>query len=274
MRLRFELACRSLTLAAVLYLGVPLETAVGFPLDPTRSYLSELAAPDQRSSSLFRIADAVAGGLVVLGCLVMAHRGVQRDRLREATLLALGVFGLGTIADVVFPMACAPSASVQCAAADVAGTLGPVHALHTVASVIALAAAATTAVLLLLTAVRTPREPGRLRVSSGLRRHVVCICAVTGLVIASSVVVTPMSMSNAATGTLPFGGGIAQRAQTLGISVMLCGVPFWLDRRSRGPTTEFSSENTVVHIGVLATGAVGVVGALGTVFALVLWFSI
>ena len=273
MRLRFKIARCSLVLAALLYLGVPLETATGFPLDPTRSYLSELAASDQPNSSLFRIADAVAGGLVVLGCLVMAHRGVQRDRLRAATLLTLGVFGLGTIADVVVPMACAPSASERCAAADVAGTLGSVHALHTVASVIALTAAATTAVLLSLTAVKTPQGPGPLQDSSGSRRRVVCMYAVTGLVIASSVLVTAMSMSHAATGTLPFGGGIAQRAQTLGISVMLCGVPFWLDRRSSRPTTEFSSENTVVSIGVLATAAVGVIGALGAIFALVLWFS-
>ena len=65
-----------LTLAGVLYAGVVLEAVVGWPLDPARSYLSELAALDQPTSGLFRSTDLVAGVLVVTGLvlLVLAHR--------------------------------------------------------------------------------------------------------------------------------------------------------------------------------------------------------
>lgn len=236
MRLQWTLASLSLTIAALLYLGLPLEALSGFPLDPSSSYLSELAASDQPTSLLFRSTDLVAGGFVVLGCLLLRGRGGRSDRRRTATLLTLAVFGLGTIADVVFPMACAPSASARCAAADVAGRLGTVHMLHTASSMVALTAAATAAVLLLISVIRTPPGGTPAGDTSSARPRLVVLWVVVGVVIASSVVVTLLSVSSSATGVLPPGGGIAQRLQTAGISAMLVGTPFWLRVHDAGST--------------------------------------
>ena len=69
-----------LTLAGVLYLGVVVEAAAGWPLDPARSYLSELAALDQATSPLFRSTDVAAGTLVVGGLALLgtAYRLARR----------------------------------------------------------------------------------------------------------------------------------------------------------------------------------------------------
>lgn len=234
MRLPWTIASLPLLIAAVLYLGLPLEAIVGFPLDPSRSYLSELAASDQPTSVVFRSTDLLAGGFVALGCLLMMGRGAPTNRLRTATLLALIVFGVGTIADVVFPMACATSASERCAAADVAGTLGTVHTLHTVSSSVALTAASVAAVLLLVTVAKASPEGIAPVGASSTRPRLLTVTVVVGVVVVSSAVVTVMSVSALTTGVLPPGGGVAQRLQTAGISAVVFGAPFWLRTRVTG----------------------------------------
>jgi len=131
-----------LTLAGILYVGVVLEAAAGWPLDPTRSYLSELAALDQPTSALFRGSDLAAGALVVVG---LAALGVAYRRRRAAghppaslvqrvTFWALVAFGLATMADALLPLDCALSVGT-CAAREEAGHLSATHHAHTFSSV-------------------------------------------------------------------------------------------------------------------------------------------
>jgi hypothetical protein len=214
-----------MAVAAVLYLGVPAEALLGFPLDPTRAYLSELAAVDQPTSGLFRALDFLAGGMVVLGSLLLlCEREVSLHRSSIVAVIGLAGFGAGTVADVVFPMACAPSADARCAAADAAGTLGTTHVVHTISSATALAAACLTAVVLIVIVARATGSQGARR--SGHRAMVIVVVAV--LVITSSVAVSLLAVLGNADGGLPAGGGVAQRLQTVTIAALLAGAPHWL----------------------------------------------
>lgn len=131
-----------LTLAGVLYAGVVLEAVVGWPLDPARSYLSELAALDQPTSGLFRSTDLVAGVLVVTGLVLLglAHRrrralGHPAASLAQCvTAWALVGFGVATVADALLPLDCALSLG-ECAAREDAGSVSLAHQAHTYSSV-------------------------------------------------------------------------------------------------------------------------------------------
>lgn len=131
-----------LTLAGVLYLGVVVEAAAGWPLDPARSYLSELAALDQATSPLFRSTDVAAGTLVVVGLTLLgtAYRLARRAGapaatiVQKATFWALFAFGLATVADALLPLDCALSVG-DCAAREEAGELSLAHQAHTFSSV-------------------------------------------------------------------------------------------------------------------------------------------
>ncbi|OAN35827.1 hypothetical protein A4X17_00210 [Plantibacter sp. H53] len=245
-----------LTSAAALYLGLPAEALLGFPLDPTRSYLSELAASDQPSSMVFRGLDLLAGALVLLACAVMFRRlHTTSDGLRTAMLASLALFGIGTMADVLFPMACAPSADARCAAADAAGTLGPAHLVHTAASASALAAASAVAAILLIMVARAARGlPTALGPSPSPRRSV-AVTVVTVLVLVTSITVTALSLSGSATGVLPAGGGVVQRVQTMTICLMLTGVPHWLRPAKRPTAAGPSADDSVAYVGFLALTA-------------------
>ncbi|WP_424937047.1 MULTISPECIES: DUF998 domain-containing protein [Bacteria] len=199
-----------LVFAAVLYLGVPYEAVAGYPLDPSRSYLSELAAADQPLAPLFRFLDGSAGALVAIAATLLLFAS-PRWPLR-VPIVGLGVFGLGTLADVVFPMACASSLSAACARADAAGTLGIAHQVHTVTSVVALLGAVVAALSLVLLAQWTGIRPVRAR-----------ILATVGatLLIGVTIAISVIALASTADGALPPGAGYVQRVQTVLLSVFL-----------------------------------------------------
>ena len=199
-----------LVFAAVLYLGVPYEAAAGYPLDPSRSYLSELAAADQSFAPLFRFLDGTAGTLTAIAAVLLLLAS-PRWPLR-VPIVGLGVFGLGTLADAVFPMACASSASAVCARADAAGTLGIVHQIHTVTSVTALLGGVVAVVSLVLLVHRTGVQPVRTRV----------LATVGGaLLIGATIAISVIALASTADGALPSGAGYVQRLQTVLLSVFL-----------------------------------------------------
>ncbi|MDR6867068.1 hypothetical protein J2Y69_001667 [Microbacterium resistens] len=202
-----------LLIAALLYLGLPYEAAAGFPLDPARSYLSELAAEDQPLSLSFRLADGAAGLLAAIAAILLI---ATHPRWPGRTVAAaVAVFGLGTLADVVFPMACATSASAACARADAAGALGLSHQIHTVTSVVALTAVVVSAIVLVLLVWSTPPRPSALGVVLAIG---------TVLLIASTVAISVIALASAADGTLPAGAGYVQRVQTLLIAAYLAAL--------------------------------------------------
>ncbi|KTF03656.1 hypothetical protein AQZ59_01444 [Trueperella bernardiae] len=77
------IAAIALTLGALAYASVLTEAALGYPLSPTVSYLSELSAADQASSALVRSMDAAAGvAFAAVGFYLWSRRrGAARDLL-------------------------------------------------------------------------------------------------------------------------------------------------------------------------------------------------
>lgn len=152
--------------AAVLYAGFIWEIFAGYPLDPSRSYLSELAAADQSTSLAFRALDGVSAALVLGALALLRPVGrTWRDPLRWGAV-GLAIFALGTIADAVFPMECASSVDRRCALAEQAGTLGLMHQVHTVTSVLAFAGIVVAVLMTTFTAWRTPGLSPRARVGT------------------------------------------------------------------------------------------------------------
>ncbi|GAB98288.1 hypothetical protein BJY21_000899 [Kineosphaera limosa] len=108
--------------------------------DTTASYVSELAASDQPFSRVFRGFDAAAGLMLALavGVLLVRDSGSWLARLRRnGPYVALGLFGLATVADSLLPLSCAATADPICAAEEKLGLTPWTHQLHTVSSSLA-----------------------------------------------------------------------------------------------------------------------------------------
>jgi hypothetical protein len=199
----------ALVVVAVAYSGLPLEAAAGFPLDPAAAYLSELAARDRPGRLPFALADGVAGTVAVLAAVVLRRwQRVPRSPLAARAVPGLlAVFGLATVADVLSPMACAPSADAGCARAEQQWDLDAGHEVHLVTSSVA-------AVLVLVLGSRRAR--GRTMPVAAL---------VTGSALLTSVVVAVIAGADTlGLPTPPVGWW--QRAQTLAFcATFLCVVP-------------------------------------------------
>ncbi|MBH1937886.1 DUF998 domain-containing protein [Streptomyces sp. AV19] len=86
-------------------------------LDPRHSYVSELYAADQRFRLPFAALELAAAGLVVAAALPPGcRRGAERGK--RAGWWCLVAFGVCSVADVVVPMRCAPSAEPGCEAVN------------------------------------------------------------------------------------------------------------------------------------------------------------
>ncbi len=203
-----------LTLAGILYVGVVLEAAAGWPLDPARSYLSELAALDQPTSALFRSTDLAAGALVVAGltALGVAHRRRRAaghpaaPLVQHVTFWALGTFGLATMADALLPLDCALSVG-DCAAREDAGTLSPAHQAHTFSSVTSGISSfvASAGIVWLARARRRTLLGSSARLAGALGPFLGIVTGAIGMF----------------GSPLPLGTGIAQRIQIVAFSVVL-----------------------------------------------------
>lgn len=195
--------------AGVLYMGVPFEWLTGSALDPSRSFLSELAAADQPHHVLFRTLDVLAAILTFMALLIM--RRPRWCRLLPIGRMGLGLFALGTFFDAMFPMTCAVSASASCAAADAAGQFGAAEQIHLITSMLAGLGPIITAVCLTL-AVRKGTHPGTWRMITWVSTILLLVAT------AASSIITAASLDQ---GALPAGGGYAQRAQIALVSVLL-----------------------------------------------------
>lgn len=213
-------------IAAVLYLGLPMEAVLGFPLDPASSYLSELAAKDQPHGVAFRLADGIGAVLVLVGVTLLSARcAPPRSAVYGTVTLAL--FAVATIADVIFPMACATSADPECARGDAEHTLGLSHQIHLVSSALALAAVNVSAVLLSAFATRRRR-----RAHQGLP---VALLVLAAVLLVSSVTVSVAALAGATDGALPAGAGYLQRVQTVSVCLYLLVFPWVLARATAAP---------------------------------------
>ncbi|MGJ3509780.1 DUF998 domain-containing protein [Enemella sp. A6] len=142
MTISSRVAGACLTFAALCHLSWLTEFVSGSRLPVRTSYVSELFALGQPWSQWLRFGDVLAGTAVLVAAILLlsARLRDRRARLLEpgaVGLLGLGLFGAGTITDALLPMACTPSVSAACAAAEKAGTVPLHHQLHTVSSSVA-----------------------------------------------------------------------------------------------------------------------------------------
>lgn len=104
--------------------------AIDPQLDVLHSFVSEYAVWGRPGAVLIRVGDAVAGVLlIVLGVFLR-----RRHALSLMLCTGLVVAGAATVGDTLLSYECAPSLSEECAAAEVAGTVGLAHQLHSVTS--------------------------------------------------------------------------------------------------------------------------------------------
>lgn len=128
-----------LAAAAVLYSCWLLELLLPTGLSMTDSYVSELLAGDQPYRWLFRTADLLAAG-----CLLLATRRLPG----RAVVLPLLVLAVATIADTVLALDCAASVDALCRYREGIGAVSLGHRLHQVTSVITVGSALVAAVVL------------------------------------------------------------------------------------------------------------------------------
>ncbi|MGV8883510.1 MAG: DUF998 domain-containing protein [Rhodoglobus sp.] len=215
--------------AAILYCGLPLEAAMGFPLNPADSYQSELAARDQPFGLVFRLGDALAASLVLVGSFFILKRTALRG-LARASVIGLVVFGVGTIADTTFSMECASSASSVCARADALGQLDLPHQIHTVTSVVALAGVIVSLLLIAILILRAP--PG-----ARPRGSAITLTGAAVIVVASAAI-SAAALWGSPTGSLAEGFGYVQRFQTLMISAYILSAPYLISQFSSRRETQ------------------------------------
>jgi hypothetical protein len=190
--------------AAVLGCAFLLQGLSNSRLPVAGSLVSELEARNQPGSGLFRAATLLSGVAAIVFAAGLRRR-VPPGALGTAGCWALGVFGLGALADALLPMDCAPSVDAVCRRREEHGTLSWPHEAHTWSSV--LGTAALLASLWLL---------GRhLRRSHGWHRVSVLGRVGFGVLVAYSGVLTVMTAFY-----LP-GVGLAQRIQVLAFSAWL-----------------------------------------------------
>lgn len=184
-------------------------------LDPVNSMISELEVPGQPLSWFFRGASLLSGLFAFAFALGLRPR-IPAGRSGQAGCLALALFGLAGAADALFPMDCAPSASVVCLRASEAQPLNWLSSAHTWFDV-----AGSIAVLVSLWFL------GRHLMQHPEWRHASAItrAGFAGLA-AVSVVLTVMSARY-----LP-GVGVVQRVEVLGVSCWLLVLTLAAHRRT------------------------------------------
>ncbi|RMI06554.1 DUF998 domain-containing protein [Cellulomonas triticagri] len=201
-----------LLLAAVAYTGVPWEALLGFPLDPAEAFQSELAAVDQPTRWLFALTDGVAGVAAVVAALLLRRGRSGTDTLLERLVpVPVLLYGIGTIADVLSPLPCAPSVDAGCAEADGLASAGTAHSLTSLAATTGLVLLAAVIVGLL---VGTRRRGVRVALAWWAP---VVLYAATSLVSAGLSVADNLGVETVGTGWW-------QRAQTASASLCLAVV--------------------------------------------------
>ncbi|MFF4417317.1 alpha/beta fold hydrolase [Streptosporangium sp. NPDC001559] len=189
-------------------------------VDPSLSYLSELAAVDQPWSWLVRCADVLAGAACLAG-VALAPDG-RPGGAGAAGWLGLALFGVMTVLDAgVFPLDCAVLSDPSCAAAEAAGRLSASHTVHAAVSSLALAGAGLSLVALPVSALRRRRL---LPLGYG--------GAVLAVLMAAATAWTLTLVADVAEGVPGVPVGLAQRLQVgvVALWLLLAGAALWRDR--------------------------------------------
>ncbi|MBO1414559.1 DUF998 domain-containing protein [Streptomyces sp. FH025] len=204
-------------LASAAYSSFPLQWVVGSRLSVIRSYVSELSVTGQPGALVFRVGDVIGGvGLVVLAA-GLAASCVRGSRSAVAAVLALVVTGLGSAADGVWPMPCAPSADPVCRGLDRSSLTAQLAQTHTLTSLSEFTAAVIAAVLFGAVLLRSPghHRLGLFTLAAGLAVGTLGLGEIVMVLTGSRVI------------------GVPERVQVLLVSLFCAALSLHLLRRRR-----------------------------------------
>lgn len=106
-------------------------------LDPTRSFLSELDAAHRPHREFYAASDLITAICAILASLILLlPRPAVSGAATRTAATAFGIFGVGTIADVLAPIECIPGIDRHCHTSP-PGILPQLHHLHAFTSSVA-----------------------------------------------------------------------------------------------------------------------------------------
>ena len=192
--------------AGICYSSWVLEFLWPSPLDPLRSFLSELDAEHRPHREVYMTGDIITSCCAMLAALIMLiPRPLVRSMPAICAVVALGAFGASTIADALLPIECIPGVDPGCRS-DPAGLLPQLHHVHALTSTLAVFSIFTAMIAATVAAIRDDVWPA-LRVA--------------GTVVVAIVVIATAWMLIADNLDGDYRLGLAQRIQVGGMTVWL-----------------------------------------------------
>ncbi|AZG43783.1 DUF998 domain-containing protein [Gordonia insulae] len=124
-------------LAGICYSSWVLEFFWASPLDPMRSFLSELDAAHRPHREVYVGGDIAASCCAMIAAVLMLlPRPLTRGFPAITAVAALGAFGASTIADALSPIECIPGVDPGCPS-EPSGILPQLHHVHALTSTLA-----------------------------------------------------------------------------------------------------------------------------------------
>lgn len=213
-----------MALAGICYSSWVLEFLWASPLDPLRSFLSELDAAHRPHRGWYIAGDVTTSVAAILAAAIMLlPRPAVRGPAARGALAALALFGVATVTDALSPIECIPHIDANCPD-EPSGILPQLHHIHALTSTVAVFAIFATMILGVLAAWRAP---------------IWQVLRYWGLAVLVVITLATVWMLAADNLHGDYRLGLAQRIQVGGMSVwlVLWGVAVATQRRSTTPAS-------------------------------------
>lgn len=195
-----------IAVAGFCYSSWVLEFFWATPLDPLRSFLSELDAAHRPHRIVYVAGDVTTSICAILAAAVLLWpRPAVSGGHARAAVAALAVFGVATITDALSPIPCIPHVDPGCRS-EPSGLLPQLHHIHALTSTVAVFAVFSAMILSVVAARRTTIWP---------------LLRTAGLAVLVIIALATLWMLSADNLTGDYLLGLAQRIQVGGMSVYL-----------------------------------------------------
>ncbi|MGW5521473.1 DUF998 domain-containing protein [Gordonia sp. NPDC003950] len=205
-RTRLAVAGVLIAAAGICYSSWVLEFFWATPLDPLRSFLSELDAAHRPHRSVYVAGDIITSICALLAAAVLwIPRPAVTGGYGRGGVVALAVFGVATITDALSPIECIPNVDPNCPS-EPSGLLPQLHHVHAMTSTVAVFAIFAAMILAVTSAWREGNWP---------------VLRVWGLAVLVTISVATVWMLAADNAHGDYRLGLAQRIQVGGMSLFL-----------------------------------------------------
>ena len=195
-----------IAVAGICYSSWVLEFFWSSPLDPMRTFLSELDAAHRPHRQVYVAGDITTSACALTaGLLALVPRPLAHGKIAVTAFVALAAFGASTMADALLPIECIAGLDPGCRP-DPSGLLPQLHHVHALTSTLAVFSIFTAMIAVTLVALRSPTWPLMRRIGAVV--FAIVVAATAWMLIADNL-----------TGNYRL--GLAQRIQVGGMSVWL-----------------------------------------------------